>query len=125
MVNARRGFTLVELLVVMAIVSTLLALVVPRYWGGVKRAEEATLKQNLALMREAIDKHYADTGRYPDSLDELVTRRYLRQVPLDPVTGARDSWGLAAPPPSEPGRVYDVKSGSQATAQDGTPFNAW
>jgi general secretion pathway protein G len=121
----RRGFTLVELLVVMAIISTLLALVVPRYWGGVKRAEEATLKQNLSLLREAIDKHYADTGRYPDSLEELVTRRYLRQVPLDPVTGARDSWVLAAPPPPEPGRVYDVKSGSQATALDGTPFAAW
>lgn len=125
MVRRRRGFTLVELLVVMAIVSTLLSLVVPRYWGGVKRAEEATLRQNLALMRGAIDQHYADTGRYPESLEELVTRRYLRQVPLDPLTGARDTWVLAAPPPPEPGRVYDVKSGSAATAIDGTPFATW
>ena len=121
----RRGFTLIELLVVMAIIATLLSIVAPRYYDSVKRAEEAALKQNLALMRDAIDKHYADTGRYPDSLEELVTRRYLRQVPLDPVTGARDSWVLAAPPPPEPGRVYDVKSGSEATALDGTPFAAW
>jgi general secretion pathway protein G len=125
MVSRHRAFTLVELLVVMAIVSTLLALVVPRYWGGVKRAAEATLKQNLALMRAAIDQHYADTGRYPDSLEDLVTRRYLRQVPLDPVTGARDTWDLTAPPPPGPGRVYDVRSGSQATGLDGSPFNAW
>jgi general secretion pathway protein G len=122
---ARRGFTLIELLVVMAIISTLLALAVPRYWGSVKRAEEATLKQNLALMRDAIDKHFADTGRYPDRLEDLVTRRYLRQVPLDPVTGTRDTWVLAPPPAPEPGRVYDVKSGSEATAIDGTPFNTW
>jgi len=121
----RRGFTLIELLVVMAIVATLLALAVPRYYGSVRRAEEATLKQNLALLRDAIDKHYADTGRYPDALQDLVGKRYLRQVPLDPVTGQADSWTVVAPPPPQPGRVYDVKSGSEATAIDGTAFNTW
>ncbi len=106
--SCNRGFTLIELLVVMAVLGTLLGLALPRYYGSVKRAEEATLKHNLSLLREAIDKHYADTGRYPDALDELITRRYLRQLPLDPIAGSRDTWTLVAPPPPEPGRVYDV-----------------
>jgi general secretion pathway protein G len=121
----RRGFTLIELLVVMAIIATLLSIAVPRYYDSVKRAEEATLKQNLALMRDAIDKHYADSGRYPGTLEELVTKRYLRAIPLDPVTGAADTWVAVAPPPGEPGKVYDVKSGSAANARDGTAFNTW
>ena len=121
----RRGFTLIELLVVLAIIATLLSIAVPRFYGGVKRAEEATLKQNLALMRDAIDKHYADNGRYPQTLEELVTKRYLRSVPLDPLTGARDSWALTPPPAPETGRVYDVKSGSDASALDGSAVNTW
>ena len=121
----RRGFTLIELLVVMAIIATLLSLAVPRYFDSVRRAEEATLKSNLAALRDAIDKHYADTGRYPLTLDDLVNRRYLRAVPLDPVTGAADSWVAIAPPAPEAGAVYDVKSGSEAHARDGTPFNTW
>jgi general secretion pathway protein G len=121
----RRGFTLIELLVVMAIIATLLAIAIPRYYSSVKRAEEATLKQNLSLMRDAIDKHYADTGRYPDTLDELVTRRYLRGVPLDPVTGANDTWILVAPPAPELGRIYDLKSGSTAQSIGGSAFNTW
>ena len=124
MVN-RRGFTLIELLVVMAIIATLLSLAVPRYYDSVKRAEEATLKQNLALTRDAIDKHFADTGRYPGSLEELVSKRYLRSIPLDPVTGAADTWTLIAPANAELGRVYDLKSGATTVARDGTPFNAW
>jgi len=121
----RRGFTLIELLVVLAIIATLLSLAVPRYYGSVKRAEEATLKQNLALMRDAIDKHYADTGRYPDAIEDLVAKRYLRSVPLDPTTGASDTWTFLAPPSPEPGRIYDVKSGSAATALDGSAFSTW
>ena len=121
----RRGFTLIELLVVMAIIATLLSIALPRYYGGVRRAEEATLKQNLALMRDAIDKHYADRGRYPDTLDELVTRRYLRSVPLDPLTSASDSWTLVAPPTPEPGRIYDIKSGAATTALDGSAVSTW
>jgi general secretion pathway protein G len=121
----RRGFTLIELLVVMAIIGTLLSLAVPRYYDSVKRAEEATLRQNLTLMRDAIDKHYADTGRYPDALEELVSRRYLRALPRDPMTGAADTWAVTAPPSPEPGRVYDVKSGAPGTALDGTPFDTW
>jgi general secretion pathway protein G len=123
--RSRRGFTLIELLVVMAVLGTLLALALPRYYGSVKRAEEATLKHNLSLLRETIDKHYADTGRYPDALDDLVTRRYLRQLPLDPIAGSRDGWTLVSPPAPEPGRVYDVKSSSTRTALDGSTFDTW
>jgi general secretion pathway protein G len=119
------GFTLIELLLVMAIIGTLLSLAVPRYYDSVKRAEEATLKQNLALVRDAIDKHYADTGRYPGALDELVAKRYLRAVPLDPVTGASDTWVTVAPPAGEAGKVYDLKSGSPALARDGSALNTW
>ena len=75
-----------------------LALAVPRYYGSVKRAEEATLRQNLSLLRDAVDKHYADTGRYPATLDDLVARRYLRSVPVDPVTGSNATWTVVAPP---------------------------
>ena len=121
----RRGFTLIELLVVMAIIATLLSLAVPRYYDSVRRAEEAALKQNLALLRDAIDKHYADTGRYPAALDELVARRYVRAIPVDPLTGAADTWVAVAPPAAELGKVYDIKSGSTAAARDGSAFNTW
>ncbi len=125
MVKPGRGFTLIELLVVMAIIGTLMSLVVPRYYDSVKRAEEATLRQNLSLTRDALDKHYADTGQYPNTLAELVSKRYLRSLPLDPVTGATDTWTLVPPPNPEQGKVYDIKSGSTATSRDGTPFNTW
>jgi general secretion pathway protein G len=123
--KARSGFTLIELLVVLAIITTLLSIGLPRYYDSVKRAEEATLKQNLSLLREAIDKHFADTGRYPQALDELVSRRYLRALPRDPVTESSDSWVVVAPPAPLPGAVYDVKSGSEALSRDGTAFNTW
>jgi len=76
-------------------------------------------------MRDAIDKHYADSGRYPATLDDLVSKRYLRAIPLDPVTGTSDSWVAVAPPVAEPGKIYDVKSGSTANARDGTAFANW
>jgi general secretion pathway protein G len=123
--RARRGFTLIELLVVMAIIAALLSLAVPRYFGSVKRAQEATLRQNLSLMRSAIDQHYADHGRYPESLDALVSQHYLRSVPLDPATGATDTWVVTAPAAPELGQVYDVHSSSEAAALDGSAFHTW
>ena len=119
------GFTLIELLVVIAIISTLLAVALPKYVGSVKQAEEATLKQNLALMRDAIDKHFGDTGRYPDKLEDLATKRYLRSIPLDTATGMNDTWIIVPPANAELGRVYDVKSGSTELARDGTAINTW
>jgi general secretion pathway protein G len=119
------GFTLVELLVVMAIIATLLTLAVPRYFGSVEKSKEAVLKQNLATVRDSLDKYYADTGRYPDSLDDLVTKKYLRNIPLDPLTESASTWILI--PPVDPGKgaVYDVKSGAQGKASDGTAYGDW
>lgn len=119
------GFTLVELLVVMAIIATLLTLAVPRYFGSVEKSKEAVLKQNLATLRDSVDKYYGDTGRYPDSLDDLVTKKYIRSIPLDPLTESASTWLII--PPVDPGKgaVYDVKSGAQGKASDGTAYGDW
>ena len=123
--NTRRGFTLIELLVVMAVIGLLLSLAAPRYFGSVDLAREAALRQDLAVMRDAIDKHFADTGRYPASLDELATRRYLRRVPVDPITERADSWVLVPPADAALGAVYDVGSGAPGTARDGSTYASW
>ena len=117
-----RGFTLIELLVVMAIIATLLTIALPRYFGSVERSKEATLKQSLAVMRDAIDKHYADTGRYPDALEELVSKKYIRALPVDPVTESAATWVIVPPAEGTKGSVYDVKSGAPGKAGDGTAF---
>jgi len=119
------GFTLIELLVVMAIVATLLTLAVPRYFGSIARSKEAVLKQDLATLRDSLDKYYGDTGRYPDSLDDLVTKRYLRGIPTDPITESNATWILIAPPDAGKGMVYDVKSGAQGQSTNGTPYGDW
>ncbi len=122
----RRGFTLIELLVVMAVIATLLTIALPRYFQHLDRAREVTLKESLAVMREAIDKYQGDTGRYPETLEELVAKRYLRKLPVDPLTEAADTWVLV-PPPDEPGsrRVWDVKSGAEGLGLDGTDYATW
>ena len=117
------GFTLIELLVVMSIIALLLALAVPRYFQSVTRAKEAVLKENLTLMRDALDKHYADTGKYPATLAELVTKKYLRKLPEDPVTGSADTWVIFPPDRREQGGVFDVKSGAQGDSLSGVPFH--
>lgn len=124
--RARAAFTLIELIVVMAIVALLLALAVPRYFRSVERAKEVTLKQDLSVMRDALDKFYSDAGKYPEALDELVTRRYLRKIPPDPITERSDTWQIQ-PPAGETvkGRVYNVKSGAEGAGLDGTPYSEW
>jgi len=120
---ARRGFTLVELLVVMAILATLMTLAVPRYFHSIDRAKESALKQTLATTRDAIDKFHGDNGRYPEDLQELVGKRYLRALPMDPVTESVQSWTLLPPPdPQAKGRVYDLRSGAQGNAADGKAY---
>jgi general secretion pathway protein G len=117
-----RGFTLIELLVVMAIIGSLLALAAPRYFKHVDRAKETVLKSDLASMREAVDKFFADSGRYPANLEELVARRYLRKVPPDPITEASTTWLVVAPADPAQGGVYDVKSGAPGVTLDGQPY---
>jgi general secretion pathway protein G len=120
---SRRGFTLIELLVVMAIIATLLTIALPRYFGSVDRSKEVTLKQSLNVMRDAIDKFYADNGKYPEGLSDLVEKRYIRSVPVDPITESNDTWVLVPPPEgSAKGNVYDVKSGAEGKTQDGVEF---
>jgi general secretion pathway protein G len=122
-----RGFTLIELIVVMAIVALLASIAAPRYIGSVERAREATLRTSLATLRDAIDQFAADRGRWPESLDELVAARYLRASPEDPITGRRDTW-LALPPPPDAAEVsglFDVRSGAAGRAGDGSLYADW
>ena len=123
--RASPGFTLVELLVVMSIIALLLALAAPRYFKSVTRAEETVLKENLTLVRDALDKFYADTGKYPPDLEELVKKRYLRKVPEDPITGSAATWILVPPDNPEKGGVYDIHSGAPGNSLSGTPYLEW
>ncbi len=127
MMQRCRGFTLIELLVVMAILATLLSIALPRYFGAVQQAREATLRHSLAVVREAIDKYYADQGQYPADLEDLQRRRYLRAVPVDPLTDSASTWVMVPPPAASGlrGALYDLKSGSAATGHDGTAVATW
>jgi general secretion pathway protein G len=119
------GFTLVELLVVMAIIAVLLTIAVPRYYTSLDRSKEVVLKENLYQMRDAIGKYYADKGKYPESLAALETDKYLRKVPLDPITESTTTWQVVAPEDPQKGGVFDVKSGAQGKALDGSEFSTW
>lgn len=119
-----RGFTLVELLVVLAILATLLAIAAPRYFQHVQRAKEAVLRENLATLREAIDQYHADKGAWPESLQALVDKRYLRAVPKDPITESTETW-IEVPPPEGEDGLYDVRSGAQGAGADGVPYVEW
>jgi len=122
----RRGFTLIELLIVLAIIATLLTVAMPRYFGSLEKSKEATLRQTLAVTRDAIDKFYGDNGRYPETLAELAEKRYLRAVPVDPMTEAADSWAIVPPPPDAgvKGAVYDLRSGAEGKTVDGVAYSA-
>jgi general secretion pathway protein G len=127
-----KGFTLIELMVVIMIMGILIAIAQPSLKRSIIRADEAVLKEDLFQMRDAIDQYYADNGKYPPSLEDLVnaqdpTRSYLREIPKDPFTGAAD-WITVAPVAAEgeeSGGVFDVHSASDLVALDGTPYNTW
>jgi general secretion pathway protein G len=121
----RPGFTLIELLVVMAIIATLLTLAVPRYFGSIERSKEAVLRENLNQMRDALQKYYGDKGKYPDALEALAAEKYLRKVPVDPVTESSTTWVVVAPDDPKKGAVFDVRSGAQGQASDGTSYSDW
>ncbi|MFZ2540275.1 MAG: prepilin-type N-terminal cleavage/methylation domain-containing protein [Gallionella sp.] len=121
----QRGFTLVELLVVMAVIALLLTIAMPRYFGGLEKSKETVLRQNLALTREALDKYYGDVGKYPDTLEMLVTKKYLRRLPIDPVTESTATWVIVQPDEQEKGVVFDIRSGAPGNASDGSAFSDW
>jgi general secretion pathway protein G len=129
---AKKGFTLIEVLIVVTLIGILVAILVPQYKYSVLRAKEAVLKENLFQLRDAINKYYFDKKKYPAALEDLVTGRYLREIPLDPINKTRE-WHLVMaeplegeePDPEALQGVIDVKSLSQATAMDGTPYADW
>ena len=120
-----RAFTLVELLVVLAILAFLLSVAVPRYFGSLDRSKETVLKENLFQVRESLDHFYADNGKYPDRLEDLVAKRYLRAAPIDPVTGSATTWVVVPPRDLDKGGVFDVRSGATGMGKDGTAYKDW
>ncbi len=123
--RARSGFTLVELLVVFAIIGVLLTLALPRYFGSLDKSKEVVLRENLNQMRDAISRYHADKGRYPGSLETLAAERYLRAVPVDPLTESNRTWQMVAPPDAQASGIYDVRSGAPGRARDGTDYLQW
>ncbi len=121
----QNGFTLIELLVVMAIIATLLSIVAPRYFNSIEKAKEAVLRQDLKIMRDSIDQFYADFGKYPLDLEELVDKRYLRNIPIDPMTESDTTWIEMPSPNDDEDGVYDVHSGFTGRALDGTFYEEW
>lgn len=123
--TATHGFTLIELLIVMAIIGTLLSIAVPRYFRSLQHARETVLKQDLSILREAIDKYYADLNQYPEKLPDLVDKHYVRSVPVDPFTRLADTWTVvASDDPDHPG-IRDIQSGAPDIASNGTPVASW
>lgn len=125
LMRREKGFTLLELMVVMAIIATLMTIALPRYFNSLEASKETTLRQSLSAMREALDHFYGDTGRYPDSIEQLIEQRYLRNAPLDPITERKDLWVLIAPPDGVAGGVADIKSGATGRARDGSQYSEW
>ena len=120
------GFTVIELLVVLAVMGLLLAIAAPRYAQHVDAAREVALRQDLSAMRDAIDKYKSDQGTSPASLADLATRHYLRSVPVDPITQREDSWRVeSAPDGSANAGIVDVHSGADGQARDGSTYASW
>jgi general secretion pathway protein G len=126
------GFTLVELLVVMAILGILVAIAVPQLQKAPIRAKEATLREDLFTFRTCFDQYYADKGHYPDTLQTLVTDKYMRKIPVDPFTKSADTWQVVMEEPdssetasAEPPGIIDVKSGAKQVSLDGSKYDTW
>ena len=120
--DAEQGFTLIELLVVLSIVALLLSISVPKYFHSLDYSKEVILKENLRVVRKTIDQYYADTGHYPDDLDELVSKKYLRALPVDPITSSAATWVLIAPEDVKSGKLFDLHSGASGATHDGIAF---
>ena len=123
--RSHAGFTFIELLVVMVIIAILLSIVSPRYFNSIDKAKESVLRQDLGILRDAIDQFYSDTGNYPLSLEELVERSYLRSIPIDPLTESDETWVKIQPPNEGEEGVYDVRTGYLGKAKDGSFYEEW
>jgi general secretion pathway protein G len=128
--KARRGFTLVELMIVMTVVTILVSVAVPIYQRSIVRAKESVLKNNLFTLRTLIDEYTLDKQKAPQTLEDLVREGYLRQIPIDPMTGSNQTWriimedAMASVNQTEPG-IFDVRSGSDQISLEGTPYSEW
>ena len=120
-----KAFTLIELLVVMAIIAVLLTLVIPRYFKSVDHSKENVLMTNLVTLRDSIDKYYGDHGYYPTKLESLVEKKYIREIPTDPITESAETWVVV--PSKEIGSpgVYDIRSGATGVGLNNKPYNEW
>jgi general secretion pathway protein G len=121
--RGRRGFTLIELLVVMVIIASLLAIAVPRYFRSLDHSKEVILSQDLAVMRDALDQYFADRGHYPDTLVQLADDRYIRKIPVDPITKSSETWVAMSHDDGDIAGIYDVHSGADGVSSSGTPFS--
>ncbi len=128
--NGRRGFTLIELMIVMTVISILMSVAVPMYTKALTRSKETILRQNLFTMRTVIDEYTYDKGKAPQTLDDLVQAGYLRKIPIDPITGSDQGWRIIMEDASnsvnqsEPG-IFDVRSSAEKTSLEGTPYSEW
>jgi general secretion pathway protein G len=116
---------MIELMVALAILATILSIAVPRYFNNIDGAKESVLREDLYVLRDAIDKHFSDNGKYPNSLDDLVTKKYLRAIPTDPFTESARSWVITPPTDLSLGGIYEVHSAAPNKARDGTWFKDW
>jgi general secretion pathway protein G len=125
--GALGGFTLIELLIVITIIGILVTLAQPHYQRAVTAAKEATLQEDLFILRDVIDQYYADNSKYPLALNDLVEKRYIRRIPKDPLTGSTDSWALIyfTDEQGQQNGIFDVRSGSDAIALNGTRYSDW
>ena len=121
----KHGFTMIELLVAISILALLVSIAAPRYFGNMDKAKESVLKEDLYVMRDAIDKFYSDRDRYPESLDELVKEHYLRKVPIDPFTQSSRSWMVVPAVDRKVAGIVDVRSGAPNVGRDGTWLRDW
>lgn len=128
----QKGFTLIEMIIVFTLIGILVGLGLPQYKYATKKARESVLKENLFQMRKLIDQYYSDKGKYPASLQTLVDEKYIRSIPVDPMTGSSETWKEVRETPAEdeltPGMelgIVDVHSGSEEKGIDGTPYSSW
>ncbi|GAA5160018.1 type II secretion system protein [Viridibacterium curvum] len=118
------AFTMIEMLIVMAVIALLATLALPRYFQSLDHSKDTVLMENLHATREVIDKFFSDQGRYPESLNELVERKYLRSLPIDPVTGSSRTWVIVPPEAPYKGQVFDIKSGARGATKSGRPYSS-